>query len=183
MPSFHCTIARGGRLAGTGRLSFFASLFLRHARGRNSDSIWYQLGRRKGIKVLQLLCKSRFEPDSCVSAPRPFFRSRAHAPLLLANLSRACARSHPPRRLFHMRPERFIFLRCSWVRSCGPALFLGLGYYIQRSDRTRRRVSLLSRRMAPGLLLGVLAAYLRISLSPASAFCVNCVISRITVDD
>jgi len=22
-----------------------------------ADSIWYQLGRRKGIKILQLLCK------------------------------------------------------------------------------------------------------------------------------
>jgi membrane protein DedA with SNARE-associated domain/rhodanese-related sulfurtransferase len=31
-----------------------------------SDSMWYELGRRKGVRVLQLLCRISLEPDSCV---------------------------------------------------------------------------------------------------------------------
>jgi membrane protein DedA with SNARE-associated domain/rhodanese-related sulfurtransferase len=31
-----------------------------------SDSMWYELGRRKGVRILQLLCRISLEPDSCV---------------------------------------------------------------------------------------------------------------------
>lgn len=31
-----------------------------------SDSMWYELGRQKGVRVLQFLCKISLEPDSCV---------------------------------------------------------------------------------------------------------------------
>lgn len=31
-----------------------------------SDSMWYELGRLKGVRVLQLLCRISLEPDSCV---------------------------------------------------------------------------------------------------------------------
>src|SRR5271169_4680293 len=31
-----------------------------------SDSMWHELGRRRGVRVLQLLCRISLEPDSCV---------------------------------------------------------------------------------------------------------------------
>src|ERR1700722_8126740 len=31
-----------------------------------SDSMWYELGRLRGVRVLQFLCKISLEPDSCV---------------------------------------------------------------------------------------------------------------------
>ena len=31
-----------------------------------SDSMWYEIGRRKGVRVLQLICRISLEPDSCV---------------------------------------------------------------------------------------------------------------------
>src|SRR5713101_4118555 len=55
-----------GALAGTGRMNFSISLLLCLLATLTADNIWYQLGRRKGIKVLQLLCKISLEPDSCV---------------------------------------------------------------------------------------------------------------------
>src|SRR5207253_1705055 len=65
LPSMPLLLAAGA-LAGTGHLSFFASLFYVILAAVAADSIWYQLGRRKGIKILQLLCKISLEPDSCV---------------------------------------------------------------------------------------------------------------------
>src|SRR5256885_11249221 len=38
-----------------------------------SDSLWFQLGRHKGIKILQLLCRISLEPDSCVRRTQGMF--------------------------------------------------------------------------------------------------------------
>src|SRR6266446_9939086 len=54
VPSMPLLLAAGA-LAGTGRLNFFASLFYVILAAVTADSIWYQLGRRKGIRILQLL--------------------------------------------------------------------------------------------------------------------------------
>jgi len=57
-------------------LEFFRLAVLRHAsQPWWLISIWYLVGRRKGIKVLQLLWQDFAEPDSWRSAaPRAFFR-------------------------------------------------------------------------------------------------------------
>src|SRR2546429_688747 len=61
-----------GALAGTGHLNFFAALLFTVLGALASDSLWFQLGRHKGIKILQLLrseerrvgkeCRSRWSP-------------------------------------------------------------------------------------------------------------------------
>src|SRR5260370_8919245 len=63
LPSMPLLLAAGA-LAGTGRLSFFSSLFYVILAAVAADFILYQLGRRKGIRILQLLCKISLEPDS-----------------------------------------------------------------------------------------------------------------------
>src|SRR5712692_4100548 len=55
-----------GALAGTGRLSLALVVALPVFAALASDAIWYELGRRRGVKVLQLLCRISLEPDSCV---------------------------------------------------------------------------------------------------------------------
>jgi membrane protein DedA with SNARE-associated domain len=65
VPSLPLLLAAGA-LAGAGRFSFFGSLFLSVFAAILADLIWYLLGRYRGIKVLQLLCKISLEPDSCV---------------------------------------------------------------------------------------------------------------------
>src|SRR5882762_1317853 len=72
VPSMPLLLAAGA-LAGTGRLSFFASLFYVMLAAVAADFMWYQLGRRKGIKILQLLCKISLEPDSCVRRAEGLF--------------------------------------------------------------------------------------------------------------
>src|SRR5438477_10156388 len=65
IPSLPILLAAGA-LAGTGRLSFFESLVMAMVASLMSDTIWFPLGRLKGIKVLQFLCKISLEPDSYV---------------------------------------------------------------------------------------------------------------------
>src|SRR5882724_3084291 len=60
VPSMPLLLAAGA-LAGTGHLNFFTSLFYAMLAALAGDCIWYQLGRRKGIRILQLLCKISLE--------------------------------------------------------------------------------------------------------------------------
>jgi membrane protein DedA with SNARE-associated domain/rhodanese-related sulfurtransferase len=49
-----------------------------------SDSMWYELGRRKGVRVLQLLCRISLEPDSCVRRTQVRFGKSGARVLLIA---------------------------------------------------------------------------------------------------
>src|SRR5258708_8760660 len=73
-----------GALAGAGRISFFASLFFCLLAALAADTIWFQLGRLKGIKILHLLCKISLEPDSCVRPTQGLFSKQGPRPLLFA---------------------------------------------------------------------------------------------------
>jgi len=55
-----------GALAGMGRINVAAAAALAVIGAMTSDSLWYALGRRRGIRVLKLLCRISLEPDSCV---------------------------------------------------------------------------------------------------------------------
>src|SRR5258708_2078038 len=139
LPSMPLLLAAGA-LAGTGHLSFFASLLYAMLAAVGADSIWYQLGRVKGIKILQLLCKISLEPDSCVRRTEGLFSKQGARSLLLAKFLPGLGTVAPPLAgIFHMRPRRFLF-------------FDAMGSFLLPSSRPISRLS----------------------LSPASAFCVSC---------
>src|SRR6266849_8296790 len=93
-----------------------------------ADSIWYSLGRRKGIRVLQLLCKISLEPDSCVRRTEGVFAKRGARSLLLAKFVPGLGTvAAPLAGIFHMRLRRFLLFDAAgsllWAGT-----FLGLGY-------------------------------------------------------
>ncbi len=55
-----------GALAGTREMNLGLAISVAVLAALASDSMWYELGRRKGVRVLQLLCRISLEPDSCV---------------------------------------------------------------------------------------------------------------------
>src|ERR1700724_3271010 len=83
VPSLPILLAAGA-LAGTGQFSFVGSLLLSVSASITADSIWFVLGRVKGIKVLQLLCKISLEPDSCVRRTETVFSRQGARSLLVA---------------------------------------------------------------------------------------------------
>src|ERR1700737_410012 len=62
-----------GALAGIGRMNFAALVAIALVAAVSSDVLWYQLGSKKGAKVLHFLCRISLEPDSCVRNTEKFF--------------------------------------------------------------------------------------------------------------
>src|SRR5258707_11125889 len=182
LPSMPLLLAAGA-LAGTGRLSFFASLFYAVFAAVTADSIWYQLGRRKGIRILQLLCKISLEPDSCVRRTEGIFSKQGARSLLLAKFLPGLSTVAPPLAgIFHMRPRRFLLFDATgsllWAGT-----FLGLGYIFSGEiERVAEHLASLGGWLLV-LLLGVLGAYVSYKFVARRRFLRDLRISRITVDE
>src|SRR5258708_16756405 len=182
LPSMPLLLAAGA-LAGTGHLSFFASLLYAMLAAVGADSIWYQLGRVKGIKILQLLCKISLEPDACVRRTEGLFSKQGARSLLLAKFLPGLGTVAPPLAgIFHMRPRRFLFFDAMgsflWAGT-----FLGLGYVFSgQIERVAEYLASLGGWLLV-LLLGVLAAYISYKYVARRRFLRELRISRITVDE
>src|SRR5215472_5488182 len=127
VPSIPILLAAGA-LAGTHHMNLFAALVTAVLACAIADTIWFQLGRIKGIKILQLLCKISLEPDSCVRRTEGIFAKEGSRSLLLAKFLPGLSTVAPPLAgIFHMRLSRFLLFD-----ACGALLwagsFLGLGY-------------------------------------------------------
>lgn len=55
-----------GALAGQGHMSLFVTVLAAAVASLISDSVWYYVGKQRGLGVLRLLCKISLEPDTCV---------------------------------------------------------------------------------------------------------------------
>ena len=86
VPALPLLLAAGAS-AGRGHLSFSVLLVLATIAAALSDSIWYYVGRRKGSKVLNLLCRVSLEPDSCVRNTQNLFTRRGANSLLIAKFA------------------------------------------------------------------------------------------------
>jgi len=59
-------IVAAGALAHSGDLNWAAVLLLACSAALIADFVWYEIGRVRGTRVLQLLCRISLEPDYCV---------------------------------------------------------------------------------------------------------------------
>jgi membrane protein DedA with SNARE-associated domain/rhodanese-related sulfurtransferase len=59
-------LVAAGALAAMGKLHFGLLLLVTSIACLAGDTAWYELGRWKGSKLLGLLCRISFQPDSCV---------------------------------------------------------------------------------------------------------------------
>lgn len=182
LPAMPLLLAAGA-LVGTGRLSFFASLFYAVFAAVAADSIWYQLGRRKGIKILQLLCRISLEPDSCVRRTEGIFSKQGARSLLLAKFLPGLSTVAPPLAgIFHMRPRRFLLFDAAGALVWAGA-FLGLGYaFSGQIERIAEHLAALGGWLLV-LLVGALAAYIAYKFIARQRFLRELRISRITVDE
>jgi membrane protein DedA with SNARE-associated domain/rhodanese-related sulfurtransferase len=62
-----------GALSGMHHMNLGAVIGLSALGALASDLMWYEIGRRKGVRVLQFLCKISLEPDSCVRRTQESF--------------------------------------------------------------------------------------------------------------
>ena len=95
VPSIPILIAAGA-LAATGSLNLWWLLLLAMSASLASDYGWYQLGRRKGMRVLNFLCRVSLEPDSCVRQTEAAFSKAGSKSLLFAKFIPGLSTAAPP---------------------------------------------------------------------------------------
>jgi membrane protein DedA with SNARE-associated domain len=181
-PSVPLLLAAGA-LAGTGRMNIFAALFVSMFAAICADSMWYQLGRIKGIRILQLLCKISLEPDSCVRRTEGVFSRQGSRSLIFAKFLPGLGTVAPPLAgVFHMRPSRFLMFDAMgtllWAGS-----FLGVGFIFSgQIERIAERIEALGGRMG-ATLAAFFALYIAYKFIGRQRFLRQLRISRITVDE
>jgi membrane protein DedA with SNARE-associated domain len=127
LPAIPVLLAAGA-LAGAGSIHFGLALGLGVVASLVSDLVWYEIGRRRGAKVLNLLCRISLEPDSCVRRTEGVFAKHGAKSLLVAKFIPGLNTVAPPLAgIFHMRLHRFL------LYDAGGALlwaggFMGLGW-------------------------------------------------------
>ena len=65
-------------------MNLFAAAALAILAAMTSDSMWYWLGRWRGVGVLKLICRISLEPDSCVRKTQTSFARRGERALVIA---------------------------------------------------------------------------------------------------
>ncbi len=99
-----------GALAGIGKLNLalvFGSALLA---ALLSDQFWYQVGLRRGGRVLSFLCRISLDPESCVHRTKRIFARYGARSLLVAKFIPGLNTIGPPLAgILHMRLLRFLF--------------------------------------------------------------------------
>ena len=99
-----------GALAGVGKLNLAFVFSLAFLAALLSDQVWYQIGLRRGNKVLSLLCRISLDPDSCVRRTKGIFARHGARSLLVAKFIPGMATFGPPLAgILRMRLLRFLF--------------------------------------------------------------------------
>ena len=182
IPSLPVVLAAGA-LSGTGQLSFWSSLFFISFAALAADSIWYMLGRRKGIRILQILCKISLEPDSCVRRTEGIFSKQGARSLLLAKFIPGLSTVAPPLAgIFHMRARKFLLYDGVGSMIWGGSI-LGTGYiFSEQIEHIAERAAKLGGGLAV-LIIGVLAAYIAWKFVARQKFLRELRIARITPEE
>lgn len=179
LPAIPILLAMGA-LVGAGQLDFTAAFLIAVAASLGSDILWYEVGRRRGYKVLNLLCRISLEPDSCVRRTEEAFVRRGPRALLIAKFVPGLSTAAPPLAgMFRMRFPRFL----AWD-AAGAALWVGafggLGWLF--SDQLER-VAQWALKLGEGLvylLVVALAGYITHKYIERQRFIRRLRIARIT---
>ncbi|HEX6812130.1 MAG TPA: VTT domain-containing protein [Planctomycetota bacterium] len=142
-----------GALAGTGQLDLLTAAGLSLAACLLGDSLWFLLGRRRGNRVLALLCRLALEPDACVRDTQASFARNQVLTLVGAKFVPGLSTMAPPLAgMFGMTWTRFLLLD-TFGAAVWTLCFLLPGYAL--SDRLEQ----LAEHAALGgaWLLGILA--------------------------
>jgi membrane protein DedA with SNARE-associated domain len=164
-------------------MNFFAALSLCVVGAVTADSMWYELGKRKGVRVIQFLCRISLEPDSCVRRTQGVFEKQGARSLLFAKFIPGLSTvATPLAGVFHMRLRRFLLFD-----SLGSAIwagtFLGLGFLFRdQLEFIAQRIESLGAG-AMVLLLGLLVVYIAYKFIARRRFLRDLRIGRITVEE
>jgi len=172
-----------GALAGAGRMSLVLALGAVLAASLPPDLVWYELGRRRGGRVLGLLCRIALEPDSCVRRTENLFTRSGRKALLVAKFFPGLSTVAPPLAgMVGVGRRQFIVLDSMGAIVWGGA-WMGLGYVFSDAlELVAARAAHLGNYVL--LLVGAaLASYVAIKFIQRHRFLRGLRIARITPDE
>jgi membrane protein DedA with SNARE-associated domain/rhodanese-related sulfurtransferase len=172
-----------GALVGVGKMSLGAAVGLSVIACLIGDQIWYELGRHRGRRVLDLLCRISLEPDSCVRRTENFFVRHGARSLLIVKFIPGLSTLAPALSgLFKIGIPRFLFYN-SLGALIWTASFVGLGYlFSNQLERVASQVAHLGAVLAL-LLVGSLVGYVVYKFIHRQRLLRELRIARITVDE
>jgi membrane protein DedA with SNARE-associated domain len=172
-----------GALAGEGRMSLAASLVVSIIAALVADTLWFQLGRSRGLQTLRLLCKISLEPDSCVRRTEGVFSTQGERTLLFSKFVPGLSTIAPPLAgVVRMAPWRFVlFDALGAILWAGT--FLGLGFaFSGEIERFAERAEATGG-WALSVLVGALMIYIAYKFIARRRFLRELRIARIGVDE
>jgi membrane protein DedA with SNARE-associated domain len=159
IPSIPLLLAAGA-LAGAGHMSVVLAFLIPLVAATIGDICWYEFGRRRGGKVLNLICRISLEPDSCARRTEDIYVRFGAKSLLFAKFVPGLATVAPPLAgVFRMRWSRFLFYDVLGGAIWSGAL-VGLGYTFSAQLEEIANYALRLGELLVILLVGGLAAYI-----------------------
>jgi len=156
LPSAPLLLAAGA-LAGASRMNLAVAVLLPVIAAAVSDALWYELGRRRGMKLLRWLCRVSLEPDSCVNKTQGQFERRGEWALVVAKFIPGLNAIAPPLAGASRMPwTRFAFFdglgALLWV-----TVYIGVGYiFSNQIERAASQLVFLGRGLFVLLVAGLL---------------------------
>src|SRR5215471_6979233 len=100
-----------GALAGLHRLSLPAVLALSLVACLICDSLWFGLGKRRGVSVIEFVCKIALEPNVCISKTHAAYTHYGAKSLLVSKFIPWLGTLGPPMAgMFNLAPWKFVLL-------------------------------------------------------------------------
>jgi membrane protein DedA with SNARE-associated domain len=90
------TLIVAGALVTRGEMGIGPLLLVAIAGSVTADLFWFLLGRRKGYRILELVCRVSLSPDSCVRQTETLFERRGLLSLLFAKFIPGYSTVAPP---------------------------------------------------------------------------------------
>ncbi len=148
-----------------------------------ADLLWYQLGRRRGAKVLNWLCRISLEPDSCVRRAEDVFAKYGSRTLLVTKFIPGLnVASTPMAGVVRMSLGRFLLFdglgAALWVVTFGIVGFV-FSHQVEDVAAALGRLG----ELTVVLLIAAIAAYIYFRYRQRKSFLKELEVSRITPEE
>lgn len=182
IPSIPLLLAAGA-LAGAGKLNLALCVAVPIIASSISDFFWYEIGKRRGGSVLNLICRISLEPDSCARRTEDLYARLGAKSLLIAKFVPGFSSVAPPLAgIFRMRRSRFL-LYDALGTLLWSATFTGLGFAFSSQLEQVARYALRLGETLVFLIVSALAVYILYKYIQRQRFLRGLRIARITPEE
>jgi membrane protein DedA with SNARE-associated domain len=147
------------------------------------DIIWYELGRRRGGRVLGLLCRISLEPDSCVRRTEGLFMKHGRFALLIAKFFPGLSTVAPPLAGIVGVGRRQFVLLDSGAALLWAGCWTGVGYLFRHTLELVARNSARLGNLVVVIFVAALVAYVAYKFLQRQHFLRTLRMARITPEE